>query len=356
MIINRYTAKGFFKYFFMIIGVVISLFTIIEYLGRAGKFIKQGMPLFDGFIFVLLNAPFIFWLVAPVACILSPIIFFGLMKRNHELVALQGGGMSLFALFRPMAVCGIITGLAVFLVAETVVPDTQSKVNAVKRKLRNKAEATTRENNIWLKDDRTIIYIGNYNAEDKTLTNMTLYTMGNDYRLERRVDAASARYENKQWILIDALEIKLDSQTGDYNTTFHKEIKESIQIAPSNLKRVLKDSEEMSIIELYRYVRLVESEGYESAKYKVDMFSKTAVPFACLFMAMMGTGIVFMRQKRDAITSNIALGTLVAFIFWFFNSFCVSLGYAGLLPSALAAWLANILFMCACGIVLIKAE
>lgn len=340
----------------MITVVVIALFIIIEYLGSTGKFIKQGMPLFDGFIFVLMNSPYVFWLVAPVGCILSPIIFFGLMKRNHELVALQSGGMSLYSLFRPMAVSGLAVGLIVFLLAETVVPVTTTRVNAIKRKLRNKTEATTRDTDIWMKDGKTIVYIGNYNADDKTLTDVTLYTMGPDYTLERRVDARSARYENGTWLLKNALVIKRDPRTGDYNTSFIPEKKENITIAPRQLKRVLKKSEEMNIVEMYRYVKLVEAEGYESNTYKVDMLSKTVVPFTCLFMTLMGTGIVFARERKDAIPSNIALGTLAAFMFWFFNSFCVSLGYAGLLPAALAAWLATILFICASGIVLIKAE
>jgi hypothetical protein len=34
----------------------------------------------------------------------------------------------------------------------------------------------------------------------------------------------------------------------------------------------------------------------------------------------------------------------------------MSLGYAGLLPAVFAAWLANLLFVCVCGIVLINAE
>jgi lipopolysaccharide export system permease protein len=356
MIINRYTSKGYFKFYLMIVGVVVALFTIIEYLGNTGKFIKQGMPLLYGFGYVLLKAPFVFWLVTPVGCILGPIIFFGLMKRNHELVALQGGGMSLFSIFKPMTVCGMLVGLAVFLVAEAVVPETISKAYEIQRKLRNKSASTTSDSNIWLKDGKTIVHIGQYNASEMTLTEVTLYIMGKNYQLVRRVDAQSASYKDNSWILSNALVITLDKTNGDYNTAFLPESKEDFHVSPKNLKRVLKYSEEMNITDLFRYVKLIESEGYESSRYKVDMYSKTVVPFTCLFMTLMGTGIVFARGKKDAIPSNVALGTLAAFIFWFFNSFCVSLGYAGLLPAALAAWLANILFMCATGIVLIKAE
>ena len=356
MIINRYIARGFFKYFFMILGVVLSLFTIIDYLSRTGSFIKQGMSLLDGFGFVLLKAPYASWLITPVACILAPVIVFGLMKRNHELVALQGGGMSLYTLLKPMAVCGMILGVLLFIVAEAVVPVSITKAYEIQRKLRNKTVKTTRDNNIWLKDDRTILHIQHYNAEDRLLAGVTVYTMDPDFVMERRVDAKSARYDGGQWILENAIEISLNRKTGDYDTTFHNEKQENLNLVPGDLKRVLKSSEEMNIAELYRYVKLVESEGYEAGSYKVDMFSKTAVPFTCLFMVLMGTGLVLARQKTDAIPSNIAMGTLAAFLFWFFNSFCVSLGYASLLPAALAAWIANILFMCACGLVLIKAE
>jgi len=356
MIINRYTAKGFFKYFLMIIGVVVSLFVIIEYLKSTGKFIRHDMSLFDGFNYVLLKAPYVFWLVTPVGCIIGPIIFFGLMKRNNELVALQSGGMSLFSLFRPLALYGFLLGLLVFIIGETVVPKTITKAYETQRMLRNKTVATTRTSNIWLKNDRNIIHIGKYDEIEKTLSDVTVYAFGKDFSLERRVDAQAARYDKGGWILMKVLEMRLDKKTGEYRNVFHPEKKEAIKIEPKDLKRVLKYSEEMNIVELYRYVKMVEAEGYESSRYKVDMYSKTAVPVTCLLMALMGTGIVFARQKRDAIPSNVALGTLAAFLFWFFNSFCVSLGYAGLLPASVAAWIANVLFMCASGIVLIKTE
>lgn len=356
MIINRYIAKGFFKYFLMIIGVVVSLFIIIEYLKSTGRFIQYNMSLLDGFGYVLLKAPYVFWLVTPVGCIIGPIIFFGLMKRNNELVALQSGGMSLFSLFRPMSLYGFLLGLLVFIIAETVVPKTITQAYETQRLLRNKAVATTRTDNIWLKNDRNILHIEKYDEKEKTLSGVTVYVMDKDFNLARRVDAQSARYENGGWVLMKAIEMRLDKKTGDYHTTYHAEKKENIKVEPKDLKRVLKYSEEMSIVELYHYVRMIEAEGYESSRYKVDMYSKTAVPLTCLLMTLMGTGIVFARQKKDAIPSNVALGTLAAFLFWFFNSFCVSLGYAGLLPASLAAWIANILFMCACGIVLIKTE
>lgn len=355
-IINRYITRSCFKYVFLILGIVISLFITIEYLSRTGSFIKQGMTLTEGFGFVLLKAPYVFGLVLPVACILAPIVVFGLMKRNNELVALQSGGISVYALITPVAICGIILGLLQFFSADTLIPATITKAYEIQNKLRNKTVKTTRDNKIWLKEDRRILYINYYNATNKTLSDITVYDMGDGFALERRMDARLAQFENGTWHLSDVIEIRLNKDTRDYDSAFYKDIQEDLGILPDDLKRVIKYSEEMSIKELYRYVKKVESEGYDASYYNVDLYGKTAVPFACLAMALMGAGIVLARKKKDAIATNIAMGTGIAFVFWFFNSFCMSLGYAGLLPAVFAAWMANLLFVCVCGIVLINAE
>ena len=45
--------------------------------------------------------------------------------------------------------------------------------------------------------------------------------------------------------------------------------------------------------------------------------------------------------------SVIAMGIGVAFLYWILNSFCLSLGYGGVLPPIVAAWVANCVFACA---------
>lgn len=356
MIINRYIAKSYLKYAFLILGVVISLFVIIEYLSRTGSFIKEGMTLLEGFGFVLLKIPFIFALVLPVACILAPIVTLGLMKRNNELVALQSGGVSAYALLKPIVMCGLLLGVCLYLTSDFVVPSTITKAYEIQRKLRNKNIKTTKGNNIWLKDGQRILFIDYYNAIDISLSNLSIFEFNKSFDLTRRIDAKLAKFNNDVWMLEQVLELRLNTMTHGYDSFVYQKKQEDLGLRPGDLKRVIKYSEEMTIKELYAYVKKVESEGYDAGYYKADMYGKTAWPFSCLFMALMGSGIVLARQKKDALATNIAMGTGVAFLFWFFNSFCISLGYAGLIPSLLSAWLANLLILCVCGIVLLNAE
>jgi lipopolysaccharide export system permease protein len=356
MIINRYISKAFFKYFILILTIIISLFTIIQYLARTGNFVKLGMSFMDGLEYVLLNVPYISTLAIPLVSILSPIIVFSLIRRNHELVAMQSGGMSAYTLLRPIFYCGILVGAFIFITSELVVPKTITKAYETLRKMRNKSVTTTKDNNIWIKQDNTIVFIKYYNDKDKSLVGVTLYTLGSGFVMEKRSDARAAVFKDDHWVLKNVLEMRLNPKTGDYDSMFYPERDEKFDIKPSDLKQVVKYSEEMNIRELYRYVKRVESEGYTASNYKVDMIARTALPFTCMFLAFLGTGLVLVRQKRDALPTNITIGIFSAFLFWVSNSFCMTLGYAGRLPTLLSAWVANLILICICGILFTKVE
>ena len=48
--------------------------------------------------------------------------------------------------------------------------------------------------------------------------------------------------------------------------------------------------------------------------------------------------------------------SVVMFLFWIAHSFCMSLGYGGMLPPIFAAWVANFIFTCFAVFNLINVE
>jgi len=115
---------------------------------------------------------------------------------------------------------------------------------------------------------------------------------------------------------------------------------------PEDLQRVAKKSEEMSYKELLSYVQDFEAEGYDATPYRVDLHGKFALPVACLIICVIGAGIAVRKISRHGFAVNIVLGILVIFLYWISQSFCMSLGYGGMLPPAVAAWMSNFIFAC----------
>ena len=141
------------------------------------------------------------------------------------------------------------------------------------------------------------------------------------------------------------MEQVLDEQTMTYSVNFHEEQIAEIDFIPDDLQRLVKKSEEMNFGELHDYILDVESEGYDATPYRVDLYAKFALPFACLILSMIATGLSVKRRLSAGLAISIALGIGTVFLYWVFHSFCISLGYGGMLPPAIAAWVANIIFL-----------
>jgi lipopolysaccharide export system permease protein len=226
------------------------------------------------------------------------------------------------------------------------VPITVSKANEIWRLEVRKYAVTTERKNIWIKGHRSISYISYYNPQDKTISGITHNRFDQQFRLTRRIDAARGKYQKGQWIFYDVMEQRLDIQTGSYEVNFLDQQAEELDFSPEDLKNVAKKSEEMNSKELYRYIQDVESEGYDATPYRVDWHSKFALPMSCLIVCLIATSITLRKTNREGLSVSIAYGMVVVFLYWIAQSFCVSLGYGGMLPPFIAAWVANFIFGC----------
>jgi lipopolysaccharide export system permease protein len=112
----------------------------------------------------------------------------------------------------------------------------------------------------------------------------------------------------------------------------------------------------MGLAELAKYIQKVEREGYGATRYRVAYHGKIAAPFVCLFLSVLGTAIALRGKLREGMPVSITYGLGIAFLYWIFNSFCLSLGYAEMLPPVPAAWIANLVFSCASGFLLLNAR
>jgi lipopolysaccharide export system permease protein len=112
----------------------------------------------------------------------------------------------------------------------------------------------------------------------------------------------------------------------------------------------------MSFKELLAYIRKVEAEGYDATVYRVDLYAKPAYAFVCLIMCIIGMGLAVRQQRQQSIFFSLSFGIIAAFFYWIFYSFCLSLGYGEMLPPIIAAWTANLVFLCIGFLVLVNAE
>ncbi len=356
-IIYQYVSREMIKSMLIVLVVVVSIYVLIDFFEKIDKFMDAGLPFSKAAIFFGFNIPFIIAQILPVCVLLSVLIVFGLMGRQNEILALKSSGVSVYALVRPVFTIGVAGTILLFFFTEWVVPITSAKANRIwLQEVKQKSAVISKEKNIWIREDREILYIRYYNSAHEAMYGVTLYNFDEDFGLAQRIDAKRGVFQGKRWMLYNVMEQERRPETGTYDVNFLPARYIEFNLLPNDLKRVVKTSEEMNFKELLAYVRKVESEGYDATLYRVDLHAKIAFPFICIILSVVGSGVALRKRMKEGMPASIAYGLGLAFLYWIFYSFCISLGYAGMLPPMAAAWVANIIFFCLGIILLLNAE
>lgn len=357
-VVHKYITRQFFKYFGMVLGLVVTVYLSIDFFGRIDKFIAAGIPAGPTLAFFLYKIPLIVSQITPIAVLLGVLTVFGLMSKHNEILALKSGGISAYYLLQPMAVIGLVFSLLLFVFSEAVVPLSVIKSNRIEEKTARKQMTTSRGKNIWIRGDRTITHIAYYNPSDQTIEGVSVAWFNDDFELTGRINARKGAYLDGAWVFYDCMvQESVDTALKNRHVAFYDGQMAQLDLQPSDLLSVARGSEELPFFQLFRYIRKVENQGYDATKYRVDFYAKTAFPCVCLIMTLLGAGLSLRHTGREGgMALAFAYGVLAALVYWLVYSFCLSLGYGGMLPPLLAAWIANLIFFGAAGLAVYNLE
>ena len=344
-LLNKYILKGYIKIFLIIQIVMIWIFLVVDYLSNLDKFVEAGLKSSRGLYFVFLKIPFVIVHLTPVSIVLSCVIYFGLMNKHKEIIALCSSGISIKKIYAPVMILSVVLSLCVFFVSNALMPSASSKLNRILvREIKKKNIMTEKKNNIWIKDNNRIIFIDFFNSGSGIIRNITINEFDDKNSITSRIHADTAVYKNEKWDLENV------NITKDLNKPFGQKIefktkkRENLNFSPGELKEVVKHPDEMGIFHLKKYITQLKEKGYDAKRYIVDFHRKIAFPFVCIIMAIIGSIIGINSSTGKRIPFGVAASLGISFLYWSLYSFSISLGYGEKLFPFAAAWSANLIF------------
>jgi lipopolysaccharide export system permease protein len=355
--LHKYWLKEFSKFFFIIQGMILLLFVCIDYLSKMDRFLHSDLSLLGAFGYVLLKVPFMFVQLTPASILLATITVFALMNRSNELLAVRSSGISVYFLIKPALLVGVVLAVLMFFLGETIIPVSMAKANFIKYNvIKKKKNYFAARKDIWVKSENKLIHINFYDPVLQSIGDITITSLRKNFSLESRIDAEKGYFKQGKWMFENIVEQIHNENTMDYEVTLYDKKIIPLTFKPQDLGDVSKKSEEMSFFELKKYVNKVEEEGYDSKIYRVDLNGKIAFPFICIIMVLVGAATGMRSFVKENIPVAIAIGVVIAFMYWIMYGFCLSLGYGTILPPIVAAWTANLFFLCFGTLYLINTE
>lgn len=357
MIINRLITREFFRYFAMVLLLVVCVYLLIDFLEKIDEFIESGIGIIRVVYFALLQLPAIIVLIMPAGVMLAVILMFGFMNRYREIMALRSSGVSIYMLIRPVILCGIICSILLFVVSELFMPFAQTKSNIIwAQEVKKRVQPDQALKDIWLKKKHTILNVNFFEPTKNIINGMTYNELDDDANISYRLGAETAVYQDGVWILTAGMEQRLNEQNR-YDYRYFDEERFVMDFTPDDLRSVLKSSEEMNFLDLMDLIAAIEEDGYDARQYRVDLHGRFSLLASCFILCLIGAGLAVRCRLNPKMVQTVIQGIVVIFSMWLLRSLFMSLGYDGeVLPPFAAAWLVNVIFGILAVVLLVHAE
>lgn len=342
-ILDRYLAKECLRVFAFSLLVFLALSVIVDLFDRLGRFLDApGTVVIQYYLYRL---PWFGFQVTPVAVLLAALFSLGNLNRHNELLAMKMGHLSPLRIVSPLLVLGLLVSVAALILGESMVPRMNERaLNAYRVKVQKVSPfQRTRENDIWYRTKgNRFLHISLLEVASGTIRGFTLFELSPDFELLRRVDAKEARWQDGRWRLQDG-GISWTRPDGTYQVEPFTSLTFDLDVGPTDLAQIVRESEEMSSGELRAYIDRLGKSGVNSVRYQVDLAVKGSTAFMSVVMALIGMAFALRTGNRGVMAWTGAC-VMVAVGYSILNSLSISLGRGGVLPPLVAAWLPNALF------------
>jgi len=344
-ILDRYVTKEYVKLFFLILVSFTALFLIIDLFERMRMFLSNHATLHQILTYLIFMIPMIISQAIPVAVLLASLIVFSNLSKYGELLAMKANGVSLYRTSIPVIIIAFFICILSFLFNEYITPYANDKADYIKlvEIEKQKPLGSFKQNQIWYRGEKGIYNFKMFDPATNSLNGITINYFDKYFSLNMRIDAEMARWENNQWVFHNLMITRF--QTGQFPSIEWASTRViDLPEKPVDFTSLQKEASKMGYMELKRYVKKIQAEGYDATRYLVDMHGKVAFTLVSMILVIIGISFSLMKTERSGgIMQCIGVGIVVGFSYWVVHALSMSFGRSGTIPPVLSAWIANLI-------------
>ncbi|OGQ59594.1 MAG: LPS export ABC transporter permease LptG [Deltaproteobacteria bacterium RIFCSPLOWO2_02_FULL_53_8] len=344
--LERYILTEFAKLLVMAVAAFCVLFLMIDVFESMDSLMRHNVPVIPSLLFFAYKIPFILGQTSPVAALLATLLTLGGLSRHGEITALKSGGVRLLRALVPLLVAGIALSAAVIIMNETVVPAAQRNVDLFKRQWFGMQGQGFGSAGMWMRTDRGILNVRQMDMKSNVLSGVTLYIVEKPFNVTARINAREAAWTGGAWKAPSA-EVWRFSPSGAAEMKVEKDWPLPDVAPPEGLVTAESAYKNMGIFELNNYIKTLVAEGYNAARFKIDLYGKITFPLVNFIMILVGIPFALKTGRHGGIAVGIGISIIVAFSFWVVFAVMRSVGVSGAIPPLVAAVFPDVLFFAA---------
>jgi lipopolysaccharide export system permease protein len=259
---------------------------------------------------------------------------------------MKANGISLYRISAPIFLSAVGISFFLFFFSEWITPLANQKADFIKYVgiKKEQPRGTFKQSQIWYRGTDSIYNFHLYDSKTGMIEGVSLYFMTDDFRPRLQISAEKALWEKNHWIGHNVQVITLSP--GGLPTIEKKgRMVLPVKETPADFEAVQTSPDKMGFFELKNYIDKLVEAGADVTAYLADLHAKIAFAFVTVILTAIGIIFSVHAERSGGIARSIGLGMIIGFSYWIVHAFAVSLGRAGTIPPAAAAWTANGIFL-----------
>jgi lipopolysaccharide export system permease protein len=364
----QYLLRQHLRVLGLCLGGLACIYLVLEFVDKIRKFVGHGPELRHVMWYFVLKLPSILFQIAPLAVLMASVLTMAILARHNEITAMRSHGVSLYRVTLPFLIVAQIVSVIMLWANDAVIPRANQRAELVRERQieRQSPRAIFQGNEIWVRLGNQTIMRGDLADESALkLYGISLYRLATDFRVLEVLHAKELVHEHGQWILHSGVSRTFEDDDRAISHPFER-LAININQKPEDFRRMIRvleqrgivaqSSEALSLRDLSAYVERLREDGYNPAPYATDLFGRTAFPFVCVIMAIIGSSMSLMDMgaRGVGVVRGVGYTLIIAFLYWATHSVALAFGRSGVVPPLLAGWSANLVFLSFAGYLFLR--
>jgi lipopolysaccharide export system permease protein len=342
MIINRYLMRTIHLGTFTVLLALVGLGMFFMFIGELKDLGDGAYDLPQVAKFVALSVPEKLVEFMPVAVLLGSILSLGSLASNSEIIAMQASGVSLARLIASLLQAAAILALLSFLLAEWIVPASETSARAVKNLAQGKSTALFVKEGLWIKDETRVLYIDKL-LPDGIALNIEIFQLDPQGKLVSMIKVGRAIPVEQGWEL-HQVEQSIIGDNGVDTASYDRLIYEG-NLSPQLLGVLMIEPQQMSSVDLYAYLNFLDENKLNASAEQLIFWQKIFSPLAVIVMCLLAFPFVLGAQRQSNTGQRMLIGILLGLAFIVVNRLVTQLAVHMGVNAILVALLPSLIFL-----------
>ena len=346
-ILDRYILGKFIGTYLFAIAMIIVIVVVFDYVEKVDDFIQMQAPvkaiIFD---YYFKFVPFFINQFSALFTFIAVIFFTSKLAYQTEIVAMLSGGMSFRRLMWPYFLGAFFITVLSLALSLWIIPMTQKDCVAFEQKYIARRVREQYDRHIYRQvEPGTFAYIRGFSKSTSVASFFALEKYDGS-RMVGALEASDVKFdpENKHWTA-QRYTTRIFDDVNEEIFTQHRNLDTVINLDVVELGRLTELLTTMNIKELNDFIAQQRDKGSDSLRQiEVERHIRFSYPFGTFILTLIGVSLSS-RKVRGGTGLHIGIGISLCFSYIMLTRVFEEFAKGGSMPTMLAVWLPNIIFL-----------